>query len=36
MGRIYLVNPSGSHPLGDTEFAETIWRAAKPPQELAS
>jgi Domain of unknown function (DUF222) len=34
--KIYLVNTSGTHPLGDTEFAETIWRAAKPPQKLAS
>jgi hypothetical protein len=29
--RIYLVNPSGTHPLGNTEFAETIWRAASDP-----
>jgi hypothetical protein len=36
IGRIYLVNPSGTHPLGNTEFAETIWRAAMPPQKLAS
>jgi hypothetical protein len=27
-GRIYLVNTSGTHPLGDTEFAQAIWRAA--------
>ena len=26
--RIYLVNASGTHPLGDTEFAEAIWHAA--------
>jgi hypothetical protein len=26
--RIYLVNASGTHPLGNTEFAEAIWRAA--------
>jgi len=26
--RIYLVNTSGTHPLGDTEFAQAIWRAA--------
>ncbi|HMI35238.1 MAG TPA: hypothetical protein VK499_14150, partial [Propionibacteriaceae bacterium] len=26
--RIYLVNTSGTHPLGDTEFARAIWRAA--------
>jgi hypothetical protein len=29
--RIYLVNPSGTHPIGNTEFAETIWRAASDP-----
>jgi Domain of unknown function (DUF222) len=34
--RIYLVNASGTHPLGDTEFAQTIWRAAGPPHVLAS
>jgi Domain of unknown function (DUF222) len=27
-GRIYLVNATGTHPLGDTEFAAAIWRAA--------
>ena len=27
-GRIYLVNASGTHPLGNTDFAETRWRAA--------
>jgi hypothetical protein len=27
-GRIYLVNATGTHPLGNTEFAEIIWRAA--------
>jgi Domain of unknown function (DUF222) len=26
--RIYLVNPTGTHPIGNTQFAETIWRAA--------
>jgi hypothetical protein len=26
--RIYLINPTGTHPLGDTDFAETIWHAA--------
>jgi hypothetical protein len=26
--RIYLVNASGTHPLGDTEFAQAIWRVA--------
>jgi hypothetical protein len=35
-GRIYLVNGTGTHPLGDTEFAAAIWRAAAgPPQNLA-
>ena len=34
--RIYLVNATGTHPLGNTEFAEAIWRAATPPQQLAS
>ncbi len=32
--RIYLVNASGTHPLGDAEFAEVIWRAATPAGEL--
>jgi Domain of unknown function (DUF222) len=27
--RIYLVNASGTHTLGDTEFAMTIWHAAE-------
>jgi hypothetical protein len=27
---------AGGDPLGDTEFAHTIWRAADPPQVLAS
>jgi hypothetical protein len=32
-----MVNyPSGTHPLGDTEYAQTIWRAASPPHVLAS
>jgi hypothetical protein len=34
--RIYLVNATGTHPLGDTEFAHTIWRAANQPAGLAS
>ena len=34
--RIYLVNATGTHPLGDTEFAEAIWRAAGPPQAQVS
>ena len=32
--RIYLVNASGTHPLGDSEFAEMIWRAATAAGEL--
>ena len=35
-GRIYLVNATGTHPLGNTTYAQTIWHAASPPQELAS
>jgi hypothetical protein len=35
-GRIYLVNATGTHPLGDTTYAQTIWHAASPPHELAS
>ena len=26
--RVYLVNATGTHPLGNTEFAEAIWHAA--------
>jgi hypothetical protein len=29
--RIYLINSSGTHPLGDTEFAHAIWHAAADP-----
>ncbi|HZL75552.1 MAG TPA: hypothetical protein VFB83_09270, partial [Propionibacteriaceae bacterium] len=29
--RIYLVNATGTHPLGDTEFAQAIWRTAASP-----
>jgi hypothetical protein len=29
--RIYLINATGTHPLGDTEFAQAIWRAAADP-----
>lgn len=29
--RIYLINATGSHPLGDTPYAQTIWRAAADP-----
>jgi hypothetical protein len=35
-GRIYLVNATGTHPLGNTTYAQTIWHSASPPQELAS
>jgi hypothetical protein len=36
-GRIYLVNASGTHPLGNTEFAAAIWRAAASnPSEPAA
>jgi hypothetical protein len=35
-GRIYLVNATGTHPLGNTTYAHTIWRAANPPHDLAS
>jgi hypothetical protein len=31
--RIYLVNATGTHPLGDSEFAQRMWRAALPPQQ---
>jgi hypothetical protein len=34
--RIYLVNATGTHPLGDTTYAQTIWHAASPSQGLAS
>ena len=30
-GRIYLVNATGTHPLGNTEYAQTIWHAAANP-----
>ncbi len=36
-GRIYLVNGTGTHPLGDTPYAQTIWdAAASNPSELAA
>jgi Domain of unknown function (DUF222) len=36
-GRIYLVNASGTHPLGDSMFAQAIWHAAvRPPLRLAT
>ena len=31
--RIYLVNATGTHPLGNTELAQTIWRAAADSPE---
>jgi hypothetical protein len=35
--RIYLVNATGTHPLGDTKFAQAIWQAAaSPPQRSAT
>jgi Domain of unknown function (DUF222) len=35
--RIYLVNATGTHPLGDTQFAQAIWSAAAdPPHTLPS
>jgi hypothetical protein len=30
-GRIYLVNATGTRPLGNTEYAQTIWYAAANP-----
>jgi hypothetical protein len=35
-GRIYLVNASGTHQLGDSQFAQAIWRAASQPPERAA
>ena len=32
-GRIYLVNATGTHRLGNTEFAQAIWHAATQPQD---
>ena len=32
-GRIFLVNSTGTHPLGKSGFAQRIWRAAKAPPE---
>jgi hypothetical protein len=35
--RIYLVNANGTHPLGDTDFAQALWRAAaRSPLKLAT
>jgi Domain of unknown function (DUF222) len=33
-GKIYLINPSGTHPLGDTPYAHTIWEAAASPSPV--
>ena len=30
-GRIYLINPSGTHPLGHSPYAQRIWHAATGP-----
>ena len=35
-GRIYLVNQSGTHPLGNGTFAYAIWESAAPRMDLAS
>jgi hypothetical protein len=35
-GRIYLVNATGTHPVGDSQFAQAIWRAASQPQKRAA
>jgi hypothetical protein len=32
--RTYLVNATGTHPLGDTEFADAIWHADSGPGRL--
>ena len=32
-GWIYLVNATGTHPFGNTQFAQAIWRAASQPQD---
>jgi Domain of unknown function (DUF222) len=32
--RIYLVNATGTHPLGNTDYAQTIWHAANPSPAL--
>jgi hypothetical protein len=31
--RIYVVNATGTHSLGDTEFAQAIWRVAVAPSD---
>jgi hypothetical protein len=35
-GWIYLVNAAGTHPLGNSEFAEMVWHAVSPSPALAS
>jgi hypothetical protein len=32
--RIYLINSSGTHPIGNTEFAQAIWHAAATPSSV--
>jgi hypothetical protein len=32
-GWIYLVNATGTHPFGNSQFAHAIWRAASQPQD---
>jgi hypothetical protein len=34
--RIYAINATGIHPLGDSQFAQAIWRAASRPPERAA
>jgi Domain of unknown function (DUF222) len=34
--RMYLVNATGTHTLGKSEFAENIWRAASQPQDRSA
>jgi hypothetical protein len=34
--RIYLVNAAGNHPVGNTDYAPTIWHAAGPSPALVS
>jgi hypothetical protein len=34
--RIYLVNATGTHPVGNTDYAQTIWQAASPSPALVS
>jgi hypothetical protein len=34
--KIYLVNTTGTHPIGDSPYAHTIWQAASHPSEPAA